>query len=184
MQLPTLYTERLSIRQFVPTDWPAVYAYTADAVVMAYMPDGQHSEAQTQEFVNVQSSDQAQSFAILLTETQQLIGHIGFHPWFAPQTYEVGWAMHPAYHNRGYTTEAALAALAYGFGTLGLHRVIATCQPENIASYRVMEKLGMRREGWFRQCIARNDGSWWDELFYAILADEWHTARAVESLRR
>jgi RimJ/RimL family protein N-acetyltransferase len=174
MQLPTLCTERLSIRQFLPTDWPAVYSYSADPLVMAYMPEGRLTEAQTQEFVNMQSSDQAHAFAVTLTDTHLLIGQIIFHPWFAPQTYEIGWVFHPAYHNHGHATAAALAVLAYGFDTLGLHRVIATCQPENIPSYRVMEKLGMRREGWFRQCIARSDGSWWDELFYAILADEWH----------
>jgi RimJ/RimL family protein N-acetyltransferase len=178
MRLPTLCTERLNIRQFVPTDWPALYAYTANPAVMAYMPDEPFTKAQAQEFVIVQSGDEAQVFAVALTATQALIGHIIFHPWFAPQTHEIGWVFHPAYHNHGYATEAALAVLAYSFDTLGLHRVIATCQPENIASYRVMEKLGMRREGWFRQCIARSDGSWWDELFYAILADEWRTRRA------
>ena len=72
--------------------------------------------------------------------------------------------------------EAAHALLGYGFATLGLHRVIATCQPENVASWRVMEKLGMRREAHVRQCIPRDDGTWWDEYVYAILKAEWNAA--------
>ncbi len=81
--------------------------------------------------------------------------------------------LHRDHHGQGYATEAARALLGYGFEELDLHRIIATCQPENPASYRVMEKLGMRREGHFRQCIDRGQGVWWDEYFYALLKDEW-----------
>jgi RimJ/RimL family protein N-acetyltransferase len=96
-----------------------------------------------------------------------------FHPWFAPQTYEIGWALHRTYHGKGYASEAASALLRYGFEELRLHRIIATCQPENIASWRVMEKIGLRREGFFQKCIYRDDGTWWDEYFYALLEEEW-----------
>jgi RimJ/RimL family protein N-acetyltransferase len=98
-----------------------------------------------------------------------------FHPWFAPRTYEIGWVIHPDYQRRGYASEAAAALLRYGFEEMALHRIIATCQPENPASYGVMEKIGMRREGHFRQCIHRGGDLWWDEYFYALLADEWYT---------
>ncbi len=70
-------------------------------------------------------------------------------------------------------TEAAFSLLRYSFEELHLHRVIATCQPENIPSYRVMEKLGMRREGFFRKCIYRGGNTWCDEYFYAMLEEEW-----------
>jgi RimJ/RimL family protein N-acetyltransferase len=96
-----------------------------------------------------------------------------FHPWFEQRTYEIGWTIHPAYQRQGYATEAAAALLHYGFAEMKLHRIIATCQPENVASYRVMEKIGMRREGHFQQCIYRGDDQWWDEYFYAMLAQEW-----------
>ena len=63
--------------------------------------------------------------------------------------------------------------LDYAFEVRDAHRVIATCQPDNVASYRVMETIGMRREAHFRQCIHRGGDEWWDEYFYAILASEW-----------
>jgi RimJ/RimL family protein N-acetyltransferase len=50
--------------------------------------------------------------------------------------------------------------------------VIATCQPENAPSWRVMEKLGMQREGHLRKCISRDETTWRDEYFYALLEDE------------
>ena len=67
--------------------------------------------------------------------------------------------------------------LAYE-GIIQSHRVIATCQPENPASYRVMEKIGMHREGHFRKFIYRGENLWWDELFYAILDEEWYALNA------
>ncbi|MFN2185279.1 MAG: GNAT family N-acetyltransferase, partial [Anaerolineae bacterium] len=70
----------------------------------------------------------------------------------------------------------ARAVLDLAFGKLGLHRVIATCDPRNDASRRVMEKLGMRREGHFVKGVQIH-GEWADEYFYAILAEEW-TAQA------
>ncbi len=74
--------------------------------------------------------------------------------------------------SRGYASETAKALLKYGFEELKLHRIIATCQPKNPPAYRVMEKIGMRREGYFKKCIPHGDG-WWDEYYYAISDEEW-----------
>ena len=175
MRLPTITTQRLLIRHFETDDWPQVLEYTSDPSVMAYIPEGLFTADAAQTFVAENSGKQAEAYAVVRLEELDVIGHMIFHPWFAPRTYEVGWVLHKAYHGRGYATEAAMALLKYGFESLRLHRVIATCQPENTPSYRVMEKLGMRREGFFRQCIYRGDDQWWDEYFYAMLADEWHS---------
>ncbi|PES74780.1 GNAT family N-acetyltransferase, partial [Bacillus anthracis] len=77
----------------------------------------------------------------------------------------------PKYFNKGYASEAAQATLKYGFKEMKLHRIIATCQSENTPSYRVMEKIGMRREGYFKKCIPHGN-EWWDEYYYAILEEE------------
>ncbi len=140
---------------------------------MTYIPEGSMSEDETRRYVQRQTGDEAEAFAVILKEDNCLIGHISFHPWFAVRTYEIGWVFQPTYHGQGYATEGAHALIRYGFEELDLHRVIATCQPENPASYRVMEKLGMQREGHFRKCIYRGDNQWWDEYFYAILREDW-----------
>lgn len=175
MYFAPLHTPRLSIRRFCSADGPAVYAYTSIASVMTYIPEGCLSQDQAQAFVEDNSTDQARAAAVILSAENTLIGHIIFHPWFAHQTYEIGWVFNPRYYGHGYATEAARALRDYGFEVLGLHRIIATCQPENIASYHIMEKLGMRREAHFRQCIFRDNALWWDEFFYAILREEWRT---------
>jgi [ribosomal protein S5]-alanine N-acetyltransferase len=169
-------TQRLRIRAFQRNDWQAVYDYTSDPAVMTYIPEGPFTPEQARAFVADNTGEQARAVAVLLETDDRLIGHMTFHPWFAPRTYEIGWVFHRAYHGHGYATEAATALLRHGFEALRLHRIIATCQPENVASRRVMEKVGMRREAHFRKCIRRPDNRWWDEYFYALLEEEWFEA--------
>ena len=182
-------TERLRVRHFTADDWEAVHSYTSDAGVMTYVPEGVMTEEQTKQFIAESMADEARTYAVDLKAEDRLIGHVGFHPWYAARIYELGWVFHPRYHRQGYATEAAAALLRYGFESLSVHRVIATCQPENIPSWRVMEKLGMQREGHLRKCIYRDETTWWDEYFYAILEEEWFNAvgsreSAVEAKRR
>lgn len=166
-------TKRLLIRKFQEQDWQAVYSYTSDKEVMHYMPEGVFNEEQVKKFITENSDDKAKHFAIVLNSHQQVIGHIVFHPYFGEHTYEIGWVLNPIYQNQGFASEAARAVLDYGFREKTLHRIIATCQPENIASYRVMEKIGMRREGFFKKCIPHGE-EWWDEYYYAVLQEDWN----------
>lgn len=167
----TLQTPRLVLRPFTPADWRAVHAYASDAAVMRYVPGGAMSEEQARAFVRVSGENAATG--VVLTAEDRLIGHLDFHPWFAERIYEIGWVVHPRYHGQGYATEAALAMLRHGFETLGVHRIVATCQPENVASWRVMEKLGMLREAHFRKCFAVDESTWLDEYLYALLEEDW-----------
>ena len=97
-----------------------------------------------------------------------------FFQYFGDHTYEIGWVFHPEYQGKGYASEAARAVLAFGFNKMKLHRIIATCQPENTASHRVMEKIGMRREGFLK--MHPHDNEWWDEYYYAVLEEEWEVS--------
>ncbi len=184
MPIDHIETQRLRIRPFQPNDWQAVYDYTSDPAVMMYIPEGPFTPEQAKAFVAENMGEQARAVTVLLKTGDMLVGHMVFHPWFAPRTYEIGWVFNGAYHGHGYATEAAMALLQYGFERLHLHRIIATCQPENVASWRVMEKLGMRREAHFRKCIRRADNGWLDEYFYALLEEEWFEANKTQLGRR
>jgi RimJ/RimL family protein N-acetyltransferase len=173
MPFEPIDTERLRIRRFRPDDWQAVHAYASDAATMTYMNEVPHTEERSRAFAIEQAGEDATALAIVVKPGDEPVGHLVFHPWFAPRTHEVGWVLHQRVRRRGYATEGARALLHHAFEAMSLHRIIATCQPENIASWRVMEKLGMRREAHFLRCIHRDDGSWWDEYFYAILEEEW-----------
>ncbi len=174
-------TERLRVRRFTLDDWRDVHAYTSDAGVMTYVPESQMTEEQTRQFVAENVGEEARAYAVDLKAEDRLIGHMLFHPWYAEHIYEIGWIFHPGYHGQGNATEAATALLRYGFESLQVHRVIATCQPQNRPSWRVMEKLGMQREGHFRKCIQRDEATWWDEYFYAILDEEWFAASSTRA---
>lgn len=165
-------TNRLRIRKFELNDVQAVLEYTADYQVMKYIPEGVFTEEDALNFVKANMGAKAEKFAVVLKDENTLIGHLVFHKFFGDHSYEIGWVFNPRYQNKGYASEAAKSVLKYGFEELKLHRIIATCQPENTASYRVMEKIGMRREGYFKKCIPHGDG-WWDEYYYAILEEEW-----------
>lgn len=165
-------TKRLIIRNFEINDWQAVYEYTSTAMSWN-IPEGVFSEEDAREFVRENGYEKREHFPVILKDKNILIGHIAFHKYFGEHTYEIGWVFNPKYHNKGYASEAAQAILEYGFKKMKLHRIIATCQPQNPASYRVMEKIGMRREGYFKKCIPYGN-EWWDEYYYAILEEEWN----------
>ena len=86
---------------------------------------------------------------------------------------ELGWVLDPAYAGRGLGTEAVVALLGVCFETLGLRRVVAQCFADNTASWRLMERVGMRREAHTVRDSLHRSGRWLDGLSYAVLAQEW-----------
>ncbi|MDN4172317.1 GNAT family protein [Nocardioides sp. SOB77] len=90
---------------------------------------------------------------------------------------ELGWVVHPEHTGRGYATEAAAEMLRICFEDLGLRRVTAACFAENTASWRIMERLGMRRETHAVADALHRSGRWLDSYADAILAEEWRAAR-------
>jgi RimJ/RimL family protein N-acetyltransferase len=172
MGFTEIETPRLRLRAIAAEDWSAIFTYMSDPEVTAFLPEGVLDEEGARAFARKNAGDNCEAVAVVEKASGQLIGHMPFHPWFAPETYEIGWAFGPAHQGKGYATEAAHALMAHAFGALAAHRVIATCQPENTASWRVAEKLGLRREAHFRAALQRGPGVWWDEYFYALLAEE------------
>lgn len=86
---------------------------------------------------------------------------------------ELGWTMHPGFHGKGYATEAVRGAIDLCFSQLGLRRVHAGCFSANEPSWRLMERLGMRREEDSRKTGLHRSGEWMDGMSYALLAEEW-----------
>ena len=176
MEFTEIETSRLCLRAMAASDWPVILAYMSDPRVTAFLPEGIFDEQAARAFAFKQSGEDREAVAVVEKASGQMIGHMPYHAWFQPRTFEIGWALGQAHHGKGYATEAGRALVAHAFESLGAHRVIATCQPENTASWRVAEKLGLRREGHFRAALYRAPGIWWDEYFYALLADEYAAA--------
>jgi RimJ/RimL family protein N-acetyltransferase len=85
---------------------------------------------------------------------------------------ELGWVLDPAYTGRGYATEAVRALLTHCFTDLGVRRVTANCFTGNTASWRLMERVGMRREAHTVRDSLHRSGQWLDGFSYALLAEE------------
>jgi len=86
---------------------------------------------------------------------------------------ELGWVLDPAFTGRGYATEAVREMLRICFEDLRVHRVVAGCFVDNDASWRLMERIGMRRETHSLRDGLHRSGQWLDGFTYAVLADEW-----------
>ena len=91
---------------------------------------------------------------------------------------ELGWTWDPAHGGRGLATEAARTLLRLCFEDLGLRRVTAQCFADNTASWRLMERVGMRRETHGVADSLHRSGAWLDGFGYALLADEWRRTAA------
>jgi [ribosomal protein S5]-alanine N-acetyltransferase len=180
-----LESERLLLREFSLSDCPAVNAYTADPEVVKYLPFGPTTEAQTREHLSRCLSYAAEQprriyeLAVVLRTESQLIGTATFalHP-HERRHASFSYLLHRQYWGYGYATEAMRTLISFGFRVLQLHRFEDTCDTRNHASARVMEKLGMRREGHLRETIWK-DGQWYDEYTYAILVHEWSTEEST-----
>lgn len=179
---PALATERLLLRDFREDDWVSVHDYGADLEVVRYMPWGPNSEAETRAFIERALTSQEEEprtkfeFAVTLMEAGQLIGGCGIRIASArDRAADMGYCLRRDAWGQGYATEAAGAVVAFGFDVLNRHRIYATCDTENHASVRVLEKIRMRREAHFRE-DTRLRGRWRDSYLYAVLEQEWRSS--------
>lgn len=101
------------------------------------------------------------------------IGVLHIH-WYVKErgSWEIGYCIFPEYRGQGYCVEATKLVLKYAFEDWNAHKVVAMCNEYNIASYKVMEKLGMTREGIFREELPWQ-GKWVNQFFYCILDSEY-----------
>jgi len=174
-----LKSERVILREMEETDWRDVHKYASQEKVCQYQPWGPNSEQETENFVNLILIDAKKDprsrfvFAVIEKESGELIGagEINIRD-SSNRVGEIGYIMNPQYWGKGFATEVAKLLIAYGFNDLNLHRIYATCDPRNIGSSKVLEKVGMIKEGRMRQDLLLKDG-WRDSLLYSILEHEW-----------
>jgi RimJ/RimL family protein N-acetyltransferase len=178
-------TKRLILRRFTARDAEAFLAYRNDPRIAQYQSwEGCTAEEAT-EFVHRQATRQFGvpgewlQIAVALKESDQLIGDcaVRIHPQ-EPRQATIGVTFAQAYQKRGYAVEALSGLLDCLFARAKLHRVVADTDPKNTAAWRLMERLGLRREGHLHQSLWFK-GDWADEFLYAILREEWMAKRTA-----
>jgi RimJ/RimL family protein N-acetyltransferase len=168
-------TKRLIIRYFQETDWKDLYNYLSREEIYIFEPGEVISEDKAKEMV-LERSVKRNFYALELKENKKMIGHIYFEQ-IEPKhlnTWEAGFIVNPDYQNKGYGTDALRKIIENGFQENKIHRIIGNCNPENIASWKIMEKAGMEREGHLKKNIYfKKDGDgnprWQDTYVYGII---------------
>lgn len=173
-----LRTERLLLREFRRSDVPVLHQYNLHPALQRFEDGPPVTEYQfyqiVQDIIAEQNQEPRQSFYFIMErlEDQQVMGsiYLAIRDAAARQA-ELGYMLGFDYWGCGYTTEAGRCLVDFGFTTLRLHRIYAEVISENMASVRVLEKLGMRREALLRENRWFHN-RWWNTCIYAILEHE------------
>jgi ribosomal-protein-alanine N-acetyltransferase len=151
MDMPELETSRLRLRMFTADDLEELARITGDPEVMKYLgTSGARTKEKTKNTIDaILRHWERHGFGIWAIEHKadnKLIGWCGLQRLDKTPEVEVAYLLAKAYWKQGLATEAASAAIEYGFSGLKLKRIVAIARPENVGSYRVMEKVGMKYE--------------------------------------
>ncbi len=169
-------TDRLLMRRFQADDWQDLYDYLSQEEVVKYEPYEVFTKEACEQEARRRSADEG-FWAVCLGSTGKVIGNI----YLAKQdfdTWELGYVFNSGYHGKGYATEAARALVDYVFNSQNARRVVAMCNPLNEQSWKLLERLGMRREGHLIKNIYFKKDKigqpiWADTFEYGILSSEW-----------
>ncbi len=169
-----LRTARLLLRPFEVTDVDDVWAYASDPEVARYRPlPDPYRRNHAAEFVNRQMhTDWSVQPEFAVVYGYRVIGGISLHVNPEHETAELGYLLGRRWWGRGLATEAARAVVDWGFQSFKLHKVYARAHVDNKPSWRVMERLGMTREGVLRGHWKMRDEHV-DLVYYAVFRDEW-----------
>ena len=181
-----LHTERLVVRRATPADADIVWQYRRIDDVSRWLG----AAPQDADAFHAYFTDQDRLATTLIVERASggVIGDVMLRiedAWAQAEVRdraqgvqaELGWVMDPAHQGRGYATEAVRAVIAACFEQLGLRRVSAGCFAANEPSWRMMERLGMRREEHSRATALHRSGEWMDGMAYGLLAQEWRSVQ-------
>lgn len=149
-----LETQRLFLRDYLEPDWETVHEYGAVPEFSKYEMWGPNSIEDTKNFITDSISKSKKDpryqfeLAVCIKDTNLQIGGCGIRrETESSHVANLGWAINPKFQNKGYATEAACALIGFGFKELKLSVIYATCDTRNVASYKVMEKLQMKKVG-------------------------------------
>ena len=185
-EFPELETKRLILRRMTPADAGFYLRHFSDPDIVELTafdaPETLEEAAQELlEFcIKPFEENKGIRWGILVRGETELAGTIGYHQWVKAGGYHarVGYDLTPAHRRYGIMTEALESVLQYGFEMMRLNKVEACTVTRNIASIRLLQKLGFHQDGVLRENTYFH-GRFIDEAIFSILADEWHNSRSL-----
>jgi ribosomal-protein-alanine N-acetyltransferase len=176
--MPEIETERLRLRHFTSDDLDDLLRLYSDAEIMRYLSSRtkEQTQASLSKHIKHWQEHNFGMWAVNHKESGKMIGRCGLGFLENTSEVELGYVFDKAFWNMGLATEASLATLNYGFEEVGFKRIVAIAKPENIASVRVIQKVGMKYE---------KDAHYYgvDVVYYALLREAWHPNDCVYILR-
>lgn len=176
-------TERLGLRRFCVEDAEDFAEILTDDVVSYFEPyDTFSREDALKEAANIAGDERF--FAVVLRESNKLIGKVYFEDQKFFGTYEIGYSFNRSFWGKGYALEAACGVIKYGFTELNVRRIIAEADVRNTRSLKLLDSAGMRREGvYIKSASFQKDENgeplYSDYVTFAILRDEWQERQGV-----
>ena len=173
------YTNRLYIRPADVADKTSMFRYRSDFETNRFQSSAIQSMKDMDDFFQKISSKinipgTWFQFAIIEQNSNSLIGDIGVHflETSDNRQVEIGYTLDKNFRGKGYAMEALVKIIDYLFQHLNKHRIIASIDPANVNSIKLIERLGFRKEAHFVESLFIQ-GKWVDDVIYAILAREW-----------
>lgn len=171
--MQTIETERLILRAWTMDDAPDMFAYAGSPLVGPAAGWKPHETiADTKAYLELAIKED-ETWAIVWKETGHAIGAVGLHKTPVDTARELGYVLHPDYWGRGIMTEAAKAAIRFGFTEMRLDAIKVVHNAVNRRSKRVIRKCGFRYDGTLRCNTRRADGSLSDDCTYSMTREEW-----------
>lgn len=173
----SIETSRMILRPIAIEDCEMVFSYRSDKETNLYQSWIPNSIDEVQSFISrnpnqINIPDTWFQLVIIRKQDNHVIGDIGLHFLDDNHQAEIGITLSKHSQNQGYATEALRAGVSYLFSDLNKRRIIASIDPNNIASMRLMHRLGFRKEAHFRESIFQN-GEWVDDVIFAMLRSEY-----------
>lgn len=177
--LVELITERLILRDYEDNDWERVHSYASIPEFSQYEVWGPNSIEDSKNYIKDMKRNSTRNpryhfeMAMVLASENLLIGGAGIRrDWESSSFGNFGYAVHPDYQGQGFATEATQELIRYGFEEMGLTLIYATCDTRNVASRKVMEKLGMRKIG-LKEKDRKIKGELRDSFCFELLKQDW-----------
>lgn len=173
-----LYTERLVLRDITIEDKQSIFDYRSDAEANKFQSWIPETLEEVESFIQRNNSEfnTPESWYQLLIahkETKDVIGDIGIHFLGSENLQvELGITLNTSFQRQGYASEALKGVISFLFNDLNKHRITASIDPDNTDSIKLMERIGLRKEGHFVKSLFWKN-NWVDDVIYAVLQEEW-----------
>ncbi|WP_299327094.1 GNAT family N-acetyltransferase [Parasphingopyxis sp.] len=171
-ELPTLRSQRLTLRPLVEADAEAMHHFFSDEEAMRYWSSGPHKTLQeTRDYVRINATDEKYLTWAITEDGGEALGWVCLIPG-REGVAEIGYNLRRSHWRKGYVGEAVSRVIDHAFAEMGLRRITADVDPDNHGSNALLEKLGFQREGYLREEWTTHLGVR-DSIVWGLLKREW-----------